>query len=121
MARKKPAAAKPSDVLSIAVTFRRPIDKLGLTKFAGRLSAEAVSAFRPEPGNVSQVIDALQQQGFTVTGRGAMTLSVRGCRADFERVFGTTLVERTLEVHGYFRRRPSSRRPTRQRGIPAPN
>lgn len=99
MARKKPAAAKPSDVLSIAVTFRRPGDKLGLTKFAGRLSAEAVSAFRPEPDNVNQAINVLQQQGFTVTGRGAMTLSVRGSRADFERVFGTKLAERKLEVH----------------------
>lgn len=99
MARKKSPAAKPSEVLSIAVTFRRPSDKLGLTKFAGRLSAEAVSAFRPEPDHISQAINALQQQGFTVTGRGAMTLSMRGSRADFERVFGTKLVERTLEVY----------------------
>jgi hypothetical protein len=98
MARKKPASAKPSDVLRIAVTFRRSGDKLGLTKFAGRLSAEAVSAFRPEADNVGQAIVSLQQQGFTVTGKGAMTLSIRGSRADFERVFGTKLAERKLEV-----------------------
>jgi hypothetical protein len=85
--------------LRIAVTFRRPSDKLGLTKFTGRLSAEAVSAFRPGAENVSQAIAAFQQQGFTVTGAGAMTLSVRGTRADFERAFGTKLVERKLEVH----------------------
>jgi hypothetical protein len=98
MAKKKPAPKKPSDTLRIAVTLRRPSDKLGLTKFAGRLSAEAVSAFRPEPESVSQAIVALQQQGFSVTGRGTLTLSVRGSRADFERVFGTKLVERKLGV-----------------------
>src|SRR6516225_6339403 len=97
MARKKAASAKPAEVLRIAVTFRRASDKLGPTKFAGRLSPEAVSAFRPQPDNMSQAIVALQQQGFIVTGKGAMTLSVRGTRADFERVFGTKLVERKLE------------------------
>jgi hypothetical protein len=108
VAKRKPptgkasaVSAKPSDVLNVAVTFRRPADKLGLTKFPGRMTAEAVSAFRPAPDNVSEAILVLKQHGFTVTGMGAMTLSVRVTRADFERVFGTALVERTVEdSHG---------------------
>ncbi|MGE0479575.1 MAG: S8 family serine peptidase [Phycisphaerae bacterium] len=99
MAKRKPRAraasaaskAKPDDELRIAVTFRRSTDQLGLTRFGARMTAAAVHEFLPDELAVGRGIDALTRAGFRVTTRGKLSVSIRGSRRDFERVFGTKL------------------------------
>ena len=88
----------PSDELRIAVTFRRPQDRLGPTKLATRLSAASVMSFRPDPYDVDRALHELHRRGFTPTVRGKLTASVRGTRAQFEKVFGTKLVPVKLDA-----------------------
>jgi subtilisin family serine protease len=83
--------ASPSDELRIAVTFKRPADNIGPTKMAARMSAASVSSFKPEAIQMDRAIYELHKQGFTLTRRGQLTLSMRGSKEQFEKVFGTKL------------------------------
>jgi hypothetical protein len=81
----------PSDELRIGVTFKRPSDNLGPTKMMARLSSASVSSFVPEPLQVDRAIYELHRRGFTLTRRGRLSVSVRGTRQQFQKVFGTSL------------------------------
>lgn len=81
----------PSTTLRIAVTFKRPNGEPGLTKFNAPLSTATVKHFEPDPVAVDRAVYALGKRGFKVTNRGSMSISVRGTREQFERVFGTEL------------------------------
>ena len=81
----------PSDQLHIAVTFRGHANRQRLTEFPGRLSHASVAEYTPVPSDVDRAIEQLQKHGFVVSGRGAMTVSVRGTKRQFERAFGTRL------------------------------
>ena len=83
--------AKPNEELSIAITFRRPQDGLGLTKLSARLSSASVAALRPDPLDIDRALYELHQRGFVVSAKGKLTASVRGSRRLFEKVFGTKL------------------------------
>jgi len=82
---------KPSEELSIAITFRRPQDGLGPTKLSARLSSASVAALRPDPLDIDRALYELHHRGFVVSARGKLTASVRGNRRLFEKVFGTKL------------------------------
>ena len=82
---------KPSEELSIAITFRRPQDGLGLTKLPARLSSASVAALRPDPLDMDRALYELHHRGFVVSAKGRLTASVRGNRRLFEKVFGTKL------------------------------
>ncbi|MES2899675.1 MAG: S8 family serine peptidase [Pseudomonadota bacterium] len=87
----------PADaMLRIAVTFRGPTG-VGPTKVPARLSSRSIESFEPRAGEMEIAIEALRQHGFVVTGRGRMTISVRGTAALFERVFGTELTTFALD------------------------
>ena len=98
--RRQTASPKgsPSEELRIAVTFRREADGLGLTRFGARMTAGVVRDFLPEESTVGRAMDAMVRQGFRVTRRGRLSLSIRGQRHDFERVFGTQLEEVRLDA-----------------------
>jgi len=83
--------SKPSDELSIAITFRSPQDGLGLTKLSARLSSASVAALRPDPLDMDRALYELHQRGFVVSAKGKLSASVRGNRRLFEKVFGTKL------------------------------
>lgn len=83
--------SKPADELRIAVTFKRKQDELGPTKFAAPLTSAAVRAFEPDPLDIARGLDALARRGFRVSARGALSASIRGSRALFEKTFGTNL------------------------------
>ena len=80
----------PSEELRIAITFRGA-KEIGLTKFSGRMSTDSVEQFKPSSVDMDEAIHQLHKHGFTLSGRGSMTLSVRGSRALFEKAFGTKL------------------------------
>jgi hypothetical protein len=87
----------PADaMLRIAVTFRGR-SSVGPTKVAARLASTSIGSFAPEPGEMETAIEALRQRGFVVTGRGRMTVSVRGTAAQFEQTFGTRLTTIALD------------------------
>lgn len=81
----------PSDELRIGVTFKAAGDRPGPKAFNARFSARSVMELAPEPLQMDKALDALNQRGFETTVRGKLTASVRGTRAQFERVFGTRL------------------------------
>jgi hypothetical protein len=87
-----------SDELRIAVTFSRPTDGLGLTRYGARMTSSVVGEFAPDDLSVGRAMEALGRRGFRVTRRGKMALSIRGRRRDFEKVFGTKLVEHKLDA-----------------------
>lgn len=91
-----PDSAPPNAMLRIAVTFKGRAH-IGPTKVAARLSSTSIESFAPLPGEREKAIDALRKQGFTVSGMGKMTVSLRGTAALFERVFGTRLATFTLD------------------------
>lgn len=89
----RPALNEPapaSAILRIAVTFKGAA-QTGPTKVPARLSSHSILSFEPQAGEMELAIEALRQRGFVVSGRGRMTLSVRGTVAQFEHVFGTEL------------------------------
>ena len=90
-AKKKGGIGAPSEQLRIAITFKRKSDGLGPTTFAAPMSAASALSFRPDPVDVDLALHELDRRGFITTGRGALTASVRGTRAQFEKVFGTSL------------------------------
>lgn len=61
------------------------------------MSTSVVRQFQPDPDHVGRAIAVLQQHGFTVSGKGNLTVSIRGTRKLFEKTFGTELIERRLE------------------------
>src|SRR5882672_12082470 len=88
---RKRLSSEPPDVLKIAVTFHRANGEPGLTKFNAPLSTSTVNRFIPDPVAVDRAIQELSTRGFKVTTRGPMSVSVRGTRTQFEKVFGTHL------------------------------
>ncbi|MEO7581100.1 MAG: peptidase S8, partial [Massilia sp.] len=87
----------PADaILRIAVTFKGR-SRTGPTKVPARLSSSSIASFEPEPGEMETAIEALRARGFVVSGRGRMTLSVRGTAEQFERTFGTRLATIALD------------------------
>ena len=87
----------PADaILRIAVTFKGR-QNTGPTKLSARLSSTSIESFAPEPGEIEKAIEGLRQHGFVVTGKGRMTVSVRGTAAQFERTFGTRLTTIALD------------------------
>jgi hypothetical protein len=94
--------ASPSDELRIAVTFKRSGGSEGPTKFSAPLSLSSAKEFTPDPMTVDQAIHQLSRLGFRPTRRGALSVSVRGNRALFERTFETRLSEVQLDPrHNY--------------------
>ncbi|MES2018743.1 MAG: S8 family serine peptidase [Pseudomonadota bacterium] len=92
-------APAPADaMLRIAVTFKGR-NNIGPTKVPARLSSRSIRDFAPAPGEMETAIEALRQRGFVVSGKGRMTLSVRGTAAQFEHTFGTRLATFPLD-HG---------------------
>ncbi len=90
-------APAPADaILRIAVTFKGR-SNTGPTKVPARLSSGSIGSFAPEPGEMETAIEALRQRGFVVSGKGRMTVSVRGTAALFERTFGTRLTTIALD------------------------
>jgi len=87
----------PADaMLRIAVTFKGRA-RTGPTKVAARLSSASIMSFEPQPGEMELAIEALRRHGFVVSGKGRMTVSIRGTAAQFERVFGTELTTVALD------------------------
>lgn len=82
--------ARPSELLKIAVTFRGR-SELGPTKSLGCSSPGSVRIYEPLPGEMEAAVAVLTRYGFVLTGRGRVTLSVRGTRRQFEHAFGTRL------------------------------
>ena len=93
--------APPADILRIAITFKGRA-RTGPTKLPARLSSQSILSFEPQPGEMEMAIEALRQRGFVVSGRGRMTVSVRGTVAQFERVFGTELTPFTLSKELFY-------------------
>lgn len=92
----KPARREPGDeVLKVAVTFNRPGDQVGLTKFGARMSMETVASFMPHPAEADLAIAELARRGFTLTGRGELSASMRCSRSVFEELFKTKLARMT--------------------------
>jgi subtilisin family serine protease len=85
-----PPQRAPSEELRIAVTFKGR-GNFSPARMQARLSAASVGDFAPVAGEVERAIEALKQKGFVVSGRGEMSLSVRGTREQFEQTFGTEL------------------------------
>ena len=85
----------PGDELRVAVTFNRPGQLGGPTKFGARMSTDTVSSFIPDPAQADLAIAELARCGFTLTGRGSLSASMRCTRAQFEAVFQTKLARMT--------------------------
>ena len=93
-----PSIPSPSDMLRIAVTFRRPHDALGLSQFQGPLDLQAVRDSRPDQDQMAQATAVLQKLGFDVTTRGRMSLAATCTRATFDRVFSTSVVPTPVQT-----------------------
>src|SRR4051812_4983893 len=89
-----------SETLRVAVTFNRPGDQIGLTKFGARMSTETVATFTPDPAQADLAIAELARRGFTLTGRGALSPSMR-CTQTFFKSFLKTKFAR-MPVPGGF-------------------
>ena len=79
--------------LSIAVTFPGTAGKQGpvACNRAGIAPEESVDTRKR-----NRAIDILQEAGFEISGEGKMTVSIRGSRRSFERVFRTKLATETM-------------------------
>ncbi|EEF23754.1 conserved hypothetical protein, partial [Ricinus communis] len=88
----KDAAARPArgdaahEELRVAVTFNRPGQDGGPTRFGARMSTETVASFIPDPAQADLALAELARRGFTLTGRGSLSASMRCTRAQFEAV-----------------------------------
>lgn len=90
--KKRRSRKRESDAtLQIAVTFNPKNGKFGPTKFSSRLSQDTIGDFMPDATSRLEALTQLQRLGFTITGVGKLTASVRASRSLFERVFGTKL------------------------------
>ncbi|SAL64606.1 S8 family serine peptidase [Caballeronia humi] len=77
--------------LRVAITFNRAGQRGGPTKFAARMSTDTVEAFKPDPAQADLALAELARRGFTLTGRGALSASMRCTRSQFETLFQTKL------------------------------
>lgn len=91
-----------SDELKIAVSFVGRQSQTGLTRFSAPMSTSLVKDFIPDPTKVTEAKEILQKLGFEITGTGKLTLSIRGSRELYEKVFRTTLSKFTA-TQGSFR------------------
>lgn len=88
----KPVRRGPSeDLLRVAVTFNRPGEQIGPTKFGARMSTDTITSFRPEPAQADLAIAELARHGFKLTGRGELSASMRCTKRAFEKLFKTKL------------------------------
>lgn len=93
----KDVSAKPvhggtgDDVLRVAVTFNRPGEQFGPTKFGARMSTDTVASFAPDPAQADLAVAELARRGFVLTGRGKLSASMRCSRSAFEALFNTKL------------------------------
>jgi len=88
----KPVRRGPSeDLLRVAVTFNRPGEQIGPTKFGARMSTDTITSFRPEPAQADLAIAELARHGFILTGRGELSASMRCTKTAFEKLFKTKL------------------------------
>lgn len=79
------------EILRVAVTFNRRGEQIGPTKFGARISPETAASFKPDPAQADLALAELARRGFTLTGRGELSASMRCTRSDFEAVFKTKL------------------------------
>src|ERR1700712_1744362 len=77
--------------LRVAITFNRAGQRGGPTKFAARMSTDTVESFKPDPAQADLALAELARRGFTLTGRGALSASMRCTRSQFETLFQTKL------------------------------
>ena len=103
--KQKTSAPKPSEELRVAVTFRRPDDGLGLTRYGARMTSSVVMGFRPAEDTVGRALTALEKAGFKVSARSRLAVSIRGRRSDFERLFGTKLAAYNLTADAAYSER----------------
>ncbi|MFC1664840.1 S8 family serine peptidase [Pseudomonadota bacterium] len=94
---RSPRSKPISQTLKIAVTLPRPIDGLGPVRMATRMTTQAAHHFIPEQQTIDNALHELERLGFTITGKGQLTFSVRGSRSNFEKVFGTKLSKYKVE------------------------
>jgi subtilisin family serine protease len=88
----KPARRDARDQqLRVAVTFNRPGQLGGPTKFGARMSTDTVAAFMPDPVQTDLALAELARRGFVLTGRGSLSASMRCTRSSFEALFQTKL------------------------------
>src|SRR5260370_39961650 len=87
----------PSDELRVALTFRGANGGPAPTKYEAPLSVAAVHRFLPDPLEMDRAIHAFGRAGFRLTKRGRLTASLRCTRAQYEKVFGTTLSKVKLD------------------------
>ena len=88
---------RSSDILKIAVTFKRPSDNLGLVRYGAPMSADVAPSFLPKPVDIQNALIELENRGFTVTSRGRLSVSIRGQKKDFEKLFRTKLTKFSLK------------------------
>lgn len=98
-AKRSKRQTKREEVLQIAVTFKCKSERPGPTKFSGRLNQEILSEFEPDPMVKQEALAELQKRGFTVTGVGDMSASIRGSKELFEETFGTKLTRFTVDKY----------------------
>jgi subtilisin family serine protease len=88
----KPAILDASgEQLRVAITFKRPGEQCGPTKFGARMSTDTVAAFIPDPVQTDLALAELARRGFKFTGRGALSASMRCTCSEFEATFQTKL------------------------------
>ncbi|MGK7914685.1 MAG: S8 family serine peptidase, partial [Prochloraceae cyanobacterium] len=94
-----------SEKLNIALTFPDPSNNIRPTRFGTRITSELAPDLKPDFQVTARALEELERRGFTVTSKGRLTVSIRGSKEDFERVFGTQLTRITLEPDEFTRRR----------------
>ncbi len=91
--RRSSPRTTASDMLRIGVTLPPATGITAPTKRADRLHVDMIDELRPATSAMDRALGELQRLGFDATARGSMTVSVRGSKALFERVFGTELAQ----------------------------
>lgn len=87
----RPKEAAPPNILSVAITFRRSSDKVGLVKMKDDLSTKKLQEFEPESRQIRRAMDVFGKHGFELSTRGKHSIVVRGPRRAYERLFNTKL------------------------------
>jgi subtilisin family serine protease len=90
-ATTRPSRSDTGEELRVAVTFNRPGQDFGPTRFGARMSTDTVSSFIPDPAQADLALAELARRGFTLTGRGSLSASMRCTREQFEALFQTKL------------------------------
>ncbi|MBP0589672.1 S8 family serine peptidase [Paraburkholderia sp. LEh10] len=87
----RPARGDSHEELRVAITFNRPGQHGGPTRFGARMSTDTVASFIPDPAQADLALAELARRGFTLTGRGSLSASMRCTPAQFEALFQTRL------------------------------